>query len=180
MVTRNIYLKIETIEDYSPVEPYDKSAPPIQYRRDCMRNEGHGDGTIAEPEVMARGLTALVYREYEDPGYLIPKADKLIEADINEPVFDRRVPGALIYAYPGERLRIHVLNCDNESHSFHLHGLEYGIDSDGAWPFGTESSDGRRSDEICPNQSWTYTYDIDDHMIGAWPFHDHAQHPTPA
>ncbi len=28
MATRNIYLKIETIDDYSPVEPYDKSAPP--------------------------------------------------------------------------------------------------------------------------------------------------------
>lgn len=180
MATRDIYLKIERIEDYSPVEPYDKTAPPVQYRRDCMRNEGHEDGLIPEAEVNARGLVALVYREYEDPDYLIPKADKLIEADINEPVFDRRVPGALIYAYPGERLRIHVLNCDTAAHSFHLHGLKYGIDSDGAWPFGTEDSDGRRSDEICPNQSWTYTYDIDNSMIGVWPFHDHAQHVAPS
>ena len=180
MAARDIYLKIELVEDYSPVEPYDKTAPPVQYRRDCMRNEGHGDGTIPEPEVKARALTAVVYREYEDPDYLIPKADKLVEADVNEPVFDRRVPGTLVYAYPGETLHIHVLNCADMPYSFHLHGLRYGIDSDGAWPFGTENSDGHRSDEICPNQSWTYTYEIDESMIGAWPFHDHAQHPSVA
>ena len=28
MATRNIYLKIETFEYYTPVEPYDKTAPP--------------------------------------------------------------------------------------------------------------------------------------------------------
>ena len=83
-------------------------------------------------------------REYEDPGYLIPKVDKLVEADVNEPVYGRRVPGTVIYANPGERLHIHVLNFDKEAHSFHLHGLEYGIDSDGAWPFGVQSADGRR------------------------------------
>ncbi len=180
MAIRDVYLKIEQIKDYSPVEPQDKSAIPIEYRRDCMRNQGHENGMIPEPEVAARALTALVYREYEDPNYLIPNADKLVEADINEPVFNRRVPGAVIYAYPGDRLRIHVLNCDDEPHSFHLHGLEYGIESDGAWPFGTQSADGRRSDEICPNQSWTYTYDIDQTMVGTWPFHDHAQHPSEA
>src|SRR5215472_11052902 len=47
------------------------------------------------------------------------------------------------------------------------------LDSDGAWPFGTESSDHRRSDEICPGQTWTYTFDVTDEMVGAWPFHDH-------
>ena len=28
-----------------------------------------------------------------------------------------------------------------------MHGLRYGIDSDGSWPFGTQTLDGRRSDE---------------------------------
>ena len=173
---RDIYLKIEPIEDYSPVEPQEKSVPPIEYGRDCMRNEGHEDGTIPEPEIQARSLTALVYREYLDPDYLVPKVDKLIQADINEPVFDRRAPGTVIYTRPGETLCIHVLNGDTESHSFHLHGLEYGIDSDGAWPFGTQSTDGRRSDEICPGQSWTYTFRVREDSIGAWPFHDHGSH----
>ncbi|MCM3903659.1 MAG: DUF1929 domain-containing protein [Pyrinomonadaceae bacterium] len=94
-------------------------------------------------------------------------------ADINEPAFDHRVPGTVIYTRPGTRLIIRVKNDDDTPHSFHVHGLKYGIDSDGAWPFGTQSSDGRRSDEICPGQSWTYFIDVEEYMIGAWPFHDH-------
>ena len=175
MPTRNIYLKIEQVFNYSTVEPELKVMPPHQYRRDCMRNPGHDDTVIPAAEVEARRLNALVYREYLDPGYLIPKPDKLVPADINEPVFSRRVPSALIYTHPGERLKIHVLNGDSAVHSFHVHGLRYGIEADGAWPLGTQSVDGRRSDEICPNQSWTYTFDVTDHMVGAWPFHDHSR-----
>ena len=157
MPTRDIYLKIETISDYSPVEPDDHVSPPIAYRRDCMRNMGHEDGTIPADEVAARRLTALIYREYLDHHYLVPKPDKLVAADVNEPAFTRRVPGAVIYAKPGDWLRIHVKNADIDPHSFHIHGVRYGIDSDGSWPFGTQSDDGRRSDEICPGETWTYT-----------------------
>src|SRR5215471_401987 len=175
MATRDIYLKIERIFGYSTVEPELKVMPPKQYRRDCMRNAGHESTTIPDAEVEARRLTALVYREYLDPNYQFPKPDRLIAVDVNEPVFSRRVPSAFIYATPGERLAIHVLNGDSIAHSFHIHGLRYGIDSDGSWPFGTQSSDGRRSDEICPNQNWTYTFDVTDEMVGAWPFHDHSR-----
>jgi len=175
MTVRNIYLKIEKIFDYSPVEPDDHVSPPIQYRRDCMRNMGHEDGTIPADEVAARRLTALIYREYLDAQYLVPKPDKLIAADINEPAFTRRVPGTVIYAKPGDWLRIHVKNADSTAHSFHLHGVRYGIDSDGSWPFGTQSVDGRRSDEICPGQTWTYTYEVTEETIGVWPFHDHCR-----
>ncbi len=175
MATRDIYLKIEPIHAYSPVEPDDHVSPPIVYRRDCMRNPGHEDGTIPLDEVNARRLTALIYREYLDSHYLIPKPDKLVAADINEPAFTRRVPGTVIYARPGDVLRIHVKNADVAPHSFHLHGLRYGIDSDGSWPFGTQADDGQRSDEICPGQTWTYTYEVTDESIGAWPFHDHCR-----
>jgi len=176
MAIRDIYLKIEQVADYSPVEPEQKVMPPKQYRRDCMRNEGHEDTTIPQSEVDARRLNALVYREYLDSHYQIPKPDKLVPADINEPVFNRRVPGAVIYAHPGDRLKIHVLNGDTIPHSLHVHGLRYGIDSDGSWPLGTQNSNGQRSDEICPEQSWTYTFDVTDEMIGAWPFHDHSRY----
>jgi hypothetical protein len=98
-----------------------------------------------------------------------------VDADINEPAFTRRVPGTVIYVRPGDRLRIYVKNADIVPHSFHLHGLKYGIDSDGSWPLGTQSSDGRRSDEICPGQKWTYTFDATEATIGAWPFHDHCR-----
>jgi plastocyanin len=173
MVARDIYLKIEPIPGYSPVEPDDHVSPPIRYRRDCMRNMGHEDAAIPDDEVAARRLTALIYREYLDPQYLVPKPDKLVAADVNEPAFPRRVPGAVIYARPGDWLRIHVKNADSAPHSFHLHGVRYGIDSDGSWPFGTQSDDGRRSDEICPGQTWTYTFQVTEDTVGAWPFHDH-------
>ncbi len=173
MATRDIYLKIEQIASYNPVNPEPKPAPPRLYQRDCGRNHGHDDGTIPASEVAARAVSALIYREYLDSAYQIPKPDKIVVADINEPLYYSRVPGTVIYAHPGDRLHIHVLNGDTDPHSFHLHGLSYGIDSDGAWPFGTEASDHRRSDEICPGQTWTYTFDITDEMVGAWPFHDH-------
>jgi FtsP/CotA-like multicopper oxidase with cupredoxin domain len=175
MPDRHIYLKIEPVLAYSPVEPADHVSPPIRYRRDCMRMPGHEDGFIPADEVNARRLNALVYREYLDPEFLVPKPDKLIVADINEPPYDRRVPGTVIYTHPGHRLKIHVKNADRMPHSFHLHGLRYGIDSDGSWPFGTQAADGRRSDEICPGQTWTYTFDVDHRAVGAWPFHDHCR-----
>jgi FtsP/CotA-like multicopper oxidase with cupredoxin domain len=176
MATRDIYLKIEEILGYSPVDPEPKPAPPKEYRRDCMRTIGHESGTIPLSEANARRLTALVYREYLDANYLIPKPDKLVAADVNEPSFSHRVPGTVIYARPGDHLKIHVLNADSMPHSLHVHGLRYGIESDGSWPFGTQATDGRRSDEICPGQSWTYAFDVTDEMIGAWPFHDHSSH----
>ncbi|MGH7564981.1 MAG: galactose oxidase-like domain-containing protein [Gemmatimonadota bacterium] len=173
MAIRDIYLKIESIEDYSPVRPMEKTAPPIFYGRDCARGMGHPDGVIPEAEIEARALTALVYRQYRDSDFLIPVVDKIVAADINEPIWSRRIPGTVIYANPGETLRITVFNADSEPHSFHLHGLDYGIDSDGAWPFGTQATDGRRSDEICPGTSWTYTFDVPASALGAWPFHSH-------
>ncbi len=171
MSIRNIYLKIEEIAEYSPVEPSPHAA--ANYRRDCMRNPGHEDGRIPLSEIHARTLVALIYREYLDPGYTVPKPDKLIQADINEPIFPHRVPGTVVYARPGDHLHIQVLNGDVMPHSFHVHGLGYGIESDGSWPFGTQATDGRRSDEICPGQSWVYHFDVTEEMVGAWPFHEH-------
>lgn len=173
-VERHVYLKIERIEGYSPVRPEEKGG---SYGRDCMRGAGHADGTISESEIETRSLQAVVYREYLDSGYLVPKPDQLIAADINEPTYSRRVPGAVIYTRPGETLKVHVWNTDDVPHSFHTHGLRYGIDSDGAWPFGAVSPDGmRRSDAICPGDTWTYTYEVPSDALGAWPFHDHT-HP---
>lgn len=176
-IDRNIYLKIERIENYSTVRPQEKVVPPVQYGRDCLRGVGHENALIPEAEIKARSLTAVVYREYLDSAYLVPKPNKLIQADLNEPVFSRRVPGTVIYARPGQRLRIHVWNCDEEPHSLHMHGLRYGIDSDGSWPLGTEiAHHGGRSDAICTDGSWTYTFEITEDMVGAWPFHDHTHH----
>ena len=169
---RDIFLKIEPLNGYSPLAPITCAR---QYGRDCMFGEGHENGRVSPQEIFAASLDALVFREYLDPDYTIPNTKKIIESDVNEPPWNHRVPGAVLYAKPGERLYIHVLNGDRDCHSFHLHGLRYGIDSDGAWPFGIQSRDGRRSDEILPGQRWTYVFDATPETIGAWGFHDHVR-----
>lgn len=171
MKTKHIYLKIEPLRDYTPVAPDD--AEHHKHRIDCMRTMGHEDGKIPPAEIDRRRLEALVYREYLDANFTVLKTDPLIAADINEPSAVRRIPGTVIYTQPGERLYIHVLNADEEPRSFHLHGLHYGVDSDGSWPFGTHRDDGSRSDAICPGHQWCYVYDVKEDTVGAWPFHDH-------
>src|SRR5436190_5565122 len=173
---RHVYLKIERIGGYNPVKPVEEEAGLATYGRDCMRNKGHENGFIPQPEIDARALDAIVYREYLDSAYLIPKPDKLIRADINEPLYEERVPGPVIYAHPYQRLTIHVWNTDDAPHSLHAHGLSYGIDSDGTWPFGTQADGGGRSDAICPGDTWCYIFDVTYDMIGAWPFHDYTHY----
>lgn len=168
---RTIYLKIEQMQSYSPVAP--DEADHMRYKVDCMRNEGHEDGTIPPNEVDLRRIDAVVYRRYLDAAYTIPDTTPIIAADINEPLWDRRIPGCVLYADPGERLFIHVYNADDRPHSFHVHGLVYGIDSDGSYPFGVHDATGHRSDAICPGESWCYIFDVTEDTIGAWPFHDH-------
>ncbi|SCY11334.1 Multicopper oxidase with three cupredoxin domains (includes cell division protein FtsP and spore coat protein CotA) [Nitrosospira sp. Nl5] len=175
MQVRHIYLKIEAVPNYSPVAPDD--AEHHKHRLDCMRNMDHADATIPQSEVDRRSLDALVYREYLDAAYTVLNNTPLIAADINEPRVERRIPGTVIYTQPDERLYIHVLNGDNEPHSFHVHGLHYGIDSDGSWPFGVQEYDGpNRSDAICPGDQWCYVFDVREDTVGAWPFHDHHMH----
>ena len=173
MVRRDIFLKIEALDRYSPPAPITCAR---HYGRDCMFNIGHELGRLSPAEIAAATVNAVVYREYLDPHYTVPNTAKIVEADINEPPWDRRVPGALLWAKPGERLYIHVLNGDKENcHSFHVHGVKYGIDSDGSWPFGVRANDGRRSDEIRPGERWTYIFDATDETIGAWAFHTHVR-----
>jgi FtsP/CotA-like multicopper oxidase with cupredoxin domain len=170
---RDIFLRIEPLARYSPLAPIVCSR---KYGRDCMFNPGHDLGRIPPAEISAATVDALIYREYLDPHYTLPNTAKIVPADINEPPWNRRVPGAVLWAKPGERLYIHVLNADPaDCHSFHVHGVKYGIDSDGAWPFGVATRDGRRSDEILPGQRWTYVFDVTPETIGAWAFHDHVR-----
>ena len=174
MRCRDIYLRIEKVPAYSPVTPDEGEHG--AFGRDCMRNHGHEDTYIPQSEIERRRLDALVYREYLDPAYTVPNTAPLVAADVNEPRWDRRVPGCVLYAEPNERLRIHVHNADTEPHTFHLHGLDYGIDSDGSWPFGVVAPDGRRSDAICPGEEWRYIFDVTNDAAGCWPFHDHLKH----
>ena len=148
---RNIYLKIEKILGYSPVDP-DPDAHGM-YRKDCMYNEGHENGLIPDPEVSQRTLDAVIYREYLDAAYTIPRTTKMVPADLTEPSWYRRVPGPVLYLRPGRRVRIHVLNGDDRPHSLHVHGLAYGVDSDGSFPFGVRQNSARRRPRKTPADS---------------------------
>jgi FtsP/CotA-like multicopper oxidase with cupredoxin domain len=166
----NIYLNVESVVGYSPLAPVLCAR---RYGRDCMRNPGHELGRVTPPEIFSTTFDAVVYRRYHDAAYTTPVTDKLVAADVNEPSWDRRVPGCVLFAEVGDELSIHVRNSDAECHSFHVHGLEYGIDSDGAWPLGVRAADGRRSDQILPGESWTYRYRVGEESVGVWAFHDH-------
>ncbi|MDR7099727.1 FtsP/CotA-like multicopper oxidase with cupredoxin domain [Lysobacter niabensis] len=168
---RRIYLRIERLQSYTPVAPDETDH--MRYKIDCMHGPGHEDGTIPPNEVELRRFDAVVYRRYFDAAHTVPDTSPLVVADINEPPWDRRIPGCVLYADPGERLFIHVYNADSEPHSFHVHGLDYGIDSDGSFPFGVADHHHHRSDAICPGESWCYVFDVTQDTIGAWPFHDH-------
>jgi plastocyanin len=170
---RDIFLQIEPLQGYSPLAPLLCAR---RYGRDCQRNMGHELGRIPADEILQARIEGLVYREYLDPDYMTPNTSPLVPADSAEPPWHRRVPGAIIWTKPGERLHIHVRNADpDDCHSLHVHGLRYGIESDGAWPRGVATRDRRRSDEILPGQTWTYIFDVTESTIGAWPFHDHVR-----
>jgi plastocyanin len=170
---RDVFLRIERLGPYGPLAPIAGSR---RYGRDGMFGPGHEIGRVQPSEIAATTVDALIYREYLDEHYTIPNTAKIVDSDVNEPPWYRRVPGSVLYAEPGEHLRIHVLNADpDDCHSLHVHGVRYGIDSDGAWPFGVSTRHGQRSDEIQPGGSWTYEFDITNETIGAWAFHDHVR-----
>jgi len=170
---RDFFLRIEAVADYSPLAPLCCSR---RYGNDCMRNPGHEIGRVTAEEIFSTTFTAMVYRRYHDAAYTHPVTDKIVPADMNEPPWDHRVPGCVLWANVGDTIAIHVHNADPDNcHSFHLHGLRYGIDSDGAWPLGVQAKDGRRSDDIHPGTSWTYHYEVTPETVGVWAFHDHHQ-----
>lgn len=170
MAHHNVYLKIEPLLGYSPLAPIRCSR---SYGRDCMRNPGHELGRVSPGEIFSTTFDAVVFHRYHDPVYSNPVTDKLVASDANEPPWDRRIPGCVLYADVGDRLSIHVLNGDVECHSFHVHGVRYGIDSDGAFPLGVTAVDGRRSDQLLPGEAWTYRFDATPDTVGVWAFHDH-------
>lgn len=173
MVHRDFYLQIEPVAEYSPLAPIRCSR---RYGRDCMRGPGHEIDRVSAPEIFASTIDAMVYRRYEDAAYTVPVTDPLVAADVNEPPWDRRIPGCVLFADVGDTVAIHVRNGDMDNcHSLHVHGLRYGIDSDGAWPLGVQAKDGRRSDDIHPGGTWTYRFRATEETVGVWAFHDHHQ-----
>jgi hypothetical protein len=89
-----------------------------------MRGSWHEIGRVAPEEIFAATFDALVYRRYQEAAYTHPVTEPIVAVDANEPPWDRRVPGAVVFADVEDTLAIHVQNGDPPNcHSLHLHGL---------------------------------------------------------
>jgi FtsP/CotA-like multicopper oxidase with cupredoxin domain len=83
------------------------------------------------------------------------------------------IPGPLLRARVGDRIRVHFRNLDftfRRPHSMHFHGVRYRPSSDGAFVPGFSGRDGN----VRPGQSWTYKLTAGRDAAGVWPYHDHS------
>jgi FtsP/CotA-like multicopper oxidase with cupredoxin domain len=84
------------------------------------------------------------------------------------------IPGPLIRARVGDKLRVHFKNMDTlrgDPHSMHFHGVHYRPSSDGAYLPGFSGRDAA----VRPGHSYTYVLRAGSDSVGAWPYHDHSQ-----
>jgi FtsP/CotA-like multicopper oxidase with cupredoxin domain len=83
------------------------------------------------------------------------------------------IPGPLIHARVGDRLRIHFKNLDTlrrDPHSMHFHGVHYRPSSDGAYLPGFSGRDA----DVKVRHTWTYRLTAGPDSVGVWPYHDHS------
>ena len=83
------------------------------------------------------------------------------------------IPGPLIHARVGDKLRIHFKNMDTlrrDPHSMHFHGVHYRPGSDGAYLPGFSHKDA----DVKFGQSYTYRLTAGSDSAGVWPYHDHS------
>ena len=131
--------------------------------RDALAHEG--DGRI-EP---SRSIfPTVVYRRYTR-GWRRPLRNAPAEN-----VDHNLVPGPLLRAREGDRLRIHFKNRDTlfrNSHSMHFHGVSYRPSSDGVFLPGFPEPGG----DVKPGRSFTYRLRAGPDSSGVWPYHDHSR-----
>ena len=83
------------------------------------------------------------------------------------------IPGPLLRAQAGDRLRVHFRNMDTarlQPHSMHFHGVDYRPSSDGSHVPGFSG----RGGEVAPGESFTYELHARGDSVGVWPYHDHS------
>jgi FtsP/CotA-like multicopper oxidase with cupredoxin domain len=112
-------------------------------------------------------VQTVVYRRYT-PGWKKPMANAPRSSTDG-----LLIPGPLIRARVGDRLRIHFKNLDtlrNQPHSMHFHGVHYQPSSDGAYVPGFSGKDAN----VKFGQTWTYVLQAGEDSAGVWPYHDHS------
>jgi manganese oxidase len=126
------------------------------------------DAIMDEPVDPADALfPTVVYRRFT-PNWRRPTANAATHsADGLE------IPGPLLKAHVGDKLRVHFKNLDTlrgAPHSMHFHGVRYRPSSDGAYVPGFSGGDGN----VRPGHTWTYRLTAGKGSKGVWPYHDHS------
>jgi FtsP/CotA-like multicopper oxidase with cupredoxin domain len=112
-------------------------------------------------------IQTVVYRRYS------PNWRKPLENAPRSSADGLLIPGPLIQARVGDRLRIHFKNMDTlrrAPHSMHFHGVHYAPSSDGAYVPGFSGPDG----DVLPGHTYTYRLTAGSDSAGVWPYHDHS------
>jgi FtsP/CotA-like multicopper oxidase with cupredoxin domain len=109
----------------------------------------------------------VVYRRYS------PKWRKPLQNASSSSSDGLMIPGPLIKARVGDKLRIHFKNMDtlrHDPHSMHFHGVHYKPSSDGAYLPGFSGRDA----DVKFGRSYTYKLTAGNDSAGIWPYHDHS------
>jgi FtsP/CotA-like multicopper oxidase with cupredoxin domain len=112
-------------------------------------------------------LATVVYRRYS-PGWKRP-----LENAPRSSADGLLIPGPLIKARVGDRLRIHFKNMDTlrrQPHSMHFHGVTYAPASDGSFIPGFSGP----GSDVAVGHSFTYRLTAGPDSAGVWPYHDHS------
>jgi manganese oxidase len=83
------------------------------------------------------------------------------------------IPGPLLRARVGDKLRVHFKNMDTlrrDPHSMHFHGVHYKPSSDGTYLPGFSGPDA----DVKFGHTWTYRLTAGRDSAGVWPYHDHS------
>ncbi|HEX6713766.1 MAG TPA: multicopper oxidase domain-containing protein [Thermoleophilaceae bacterium] len=128
---------------------------------------GH-DAIMGTPVDPAESIfPTVVYRRYS-PGWRKP-----LQNSARSSSDGLLIPGPLIKARVGDKLRIHFKNMDTlrqDPHSMHFHGVHYRPSSDGAYVPGFSHKDGN----VKFGQTYTYKLTAGRDSAGVWPYHDHS------
>jgi FtsP/CotA-like multicopper oxidase with cupredoxin domain len=126
------------------------------------------DGIMGSPVSLQDSVVqTVVYRRYS------PNWRKPIDNAPRSSDDGLLIPGPLIQARVGDRLRIHFKNMDtlrHAPHSMHFHGVTYAPSSDGAYIPGFSG----RGADVPPGHTFTYRLTAGPDSSGVWPYHDHS------
>src|SRR5881275_1868170 len=103
----------------------------------------------------------------------VPTNWNILQNGVNSNADGMFIPGPLIHARVGDKLRIHFKNMDSlrrDPHSMHFHGVHYKPSSDGAYVPGFSGRDA----DVKPGRSYTYKLTAGADSVGVWPYHDHS------